>query len=196
MLIVAGSAGAAPTFYDDEADFLVAVTGYNLITEGFEGSDWDVTRIPSSVSTLTTQGVTWTVAGTLATIDIGISLWPRSGTWGVFDSVSLTDVMTIESAGSGPFVGVGGWFATTDAEIVAVSVHGQQIGSIVTGTWSPHKFLGVVDPAGFTAVSFSTPAGNWGADDFTIATIPAPGAILLGGIGAGVVGWLRRRKTL
>jgi len=61
--------------------------------------------------------------------------------------------------------------------------------------------VNVTDLSGLGRISyiyFNSVADGAGADidNLGFTPIPAPGAILLGGIGAGLVGWLRRRRTL
>ncbi len=63
--------------------------------------------------------------------------------------------------------------------------------------WSEGKFSYHGTPIGRAVVDFNQYyAGRFAMDNLATNTIPAPGAILLGSLGAGCVGWLRRRKTL
>jgi len=58
------------------------------------------------------------------------------------------------------------------------------VGTTATIDWTYSHFLDLYDDAFIKS------------SELNVSVIPAPGAILLGGIGAGLVGWLRRRRTL
>jgi hypothetical protein len=57
------------------------------------------------------------------------------------------------------------------------------------------SFLGV-DPACGTIHIYNTAPTDTVISGMQIQAVPAPGALLLGSIGAGLVGWFRRRRTM
>lgn len=75
-------------------------------------------------------------------------------------------------------------------------------GGVLSGLPTNEAWCMTIDPyfiAGITGWDFLTPAGAISLDmneRVEICSVPAPGALLLGGIGASLVGWMRRRKTL
>ena len=89
-----------------------------------------------------------------------------------------------------------------------VSVDGTSIGTIPgIGTGYPHDLtrlstfnvpVSLIDGAESITVDVSYSGDGYIIDysELTVAAIPAPGALLLGGIGTVVVGWFRRRRAL
>ncbi|MFC1604293.1 hypothetical protein ACFL5F_04620 [Planctomycetota bacterium] len=135
------------------------------------------------------------------------------GTIGGFNAANVLDIVTDVD---GAIVGLG---TTTQARTSYLSIeaghaadgslllevfdlNGTLIASVLNGPPAgPHgRTTMTIDRGGVYDIAFFRVSGNdsYGVNqvDMEQPVIPVPGAILLGGIGAGLVGWLRRRRTL
>lgn len=194
VAVVSCSAIGAPTYFTSRAAF-DAATGGGLSFEGFE-ADFDVWNTPvvfSDFSVEETGGANHLVQARLysPTFDAGIT--EGIGALGYQDNGD--SVVTFFSFNA-PVNAFG--LDITSCQGDTTMTIGNDVSYALDLTEDIPAFWGVIDFAGISSISFNAAGALDGLafDAASYNVIPAPGAILLGSIGVGLVGWLRRRRTL
>lgn len=185
VLMVSSSGLAAPTVIDFESLADLEVVDNQFLSLGADfGGTASILRAGSSLNPI---------------------FPPNSGSNVIFDDPTLgTGIIRIDAVGS-LWAMAGGYvtgnknvtltaYASDNSVLGTASTGGANYIGAITGLL-PNIFLSVTAP-GIAYVQFSDTGNTYVVDDFTLQPIPAPGAILLGSIGVGVVSWLRRRRTL
>jgi len=207
LLVCTPSAFGAPTFYTNATAFDAASN--ILITEGFESVVPKDTPLPSFES----KGITYTgLAGTKGgepypNVFVASAGYTNFGVTKTTSSVLTAngdEDFTLTMELNFPATAVAfDTYLNTYTEQATIKVFGA--GNVVLGTYNlTHDaevvgFFGVTSGTPISVIQWTTQYGgvqNTGIDDVQVGyVVPAPGALLLGAIGTGLVGYLRRRKA-
>ena len=186
VLMSTGAANAAFTLtFDELAPQPVDGLSYNGVTFGFK-VDWVPSTDavyndigPGNLTYLQDASLEGTTAGVLTLdfetptdqLDFGIAL-------NSYNPVTMAYVVKLYDSSYTPI----GTFTGDTSPLVL---------------WSEGQFTYSGTRVRRAVIGFNEHAANrFAIDNLTINPIPAPGAVLLGSFGLGLVNWLRRRRTL
>ena len=209
VLAAVSIAGASPTLYFDKTSWNSALSkSFGTIDwEGYTVDDGDFLDIGPTEEI---NGVTLTSPqGGMYVINpsgdyFGTDFFPVSGE-NVFapnNEGSPEGILKLEFDQEISAVGV--YFLDVEEDFSNTGFSFSEDGMIYSFTEdqgdNSQSFLGITDSESFSEIyihmSSQSGLNGVGIDDVEYGVVPVPGAFLLGGIGAGIVGWIKRRRCL
>jgi hypothetical protein len=184
---------------------IIGVLGLALMsaTQAVASITIDFESFPAGpFASYTEQGVTFSASGGGGAI---MTATTPNGTFGLLDNNSPRKELRADILGGTTSVSVdlGDYDADSDRLFLEAYDAGDNlligVSTVIATDFTGMLTLGVGAPNIAYVIFGARDAVNGSsvfADNFTFEPIPAPGAILLGSIGVGVVSWLRRRRTL
>lgn len=197
----ASLAFGAPSFFTDYTSFDAASN--TVLTEDFESLS--PTMYDKALANFTSNGITYDGVGTH-------NVWIASPGYTNF-GVNPTTSSVLTATGDEDFTAELNF--STPVTALGFDTYLNSFGPASIEVWSgltlldtvsfSHDpttigFLGVTAAEGITKIRWTTTNGrtvNTGIDNVvTGVAVPAPGALMLGSLGAALVGWLRRRRAM